>query len=78
LFYGPLSFPIIYGSFMDGDFTLFQWKPYVLPFSWIIPIVMAIILAAMFYKIVEVNTYLKRPTIPEQQSITQEQPSTTL
>ncbi|MFX1352037.1 MAG: hypothetical protein ACFFA1_07450 [Promethearchaeota archaeon] len=78
LFYGPLSFPIIYGSFANGDFTLFQWKPYVLSFTWIVPIVIAIILAVMVYEIVEVNTYLRKTTIPEQQKVGQEQTSTTL
>lgn len=78
LFYGPLSFPVIYGSFTNGDFNLFHWKPYVLPFTWIVPIVIAIILAVMVYEIVEVNTYLQRPSIPEHQNISQEQPATTL
>ncbi|MFX1486576.1 MAG: hypothetical protein ACFFBS_05725 [Promethearchaeota archaeon] len=77
LFYGPLSFPVIYGSFADGDFTLFHWKPYVLPFAWIVPIVMAVILAVMVYEIVEANTYLQRPPVPEQQRISQEQPTAT-
>jgi len=78
VFYGPLSFPITYVPFVGGDFTLFHWKPYVLPFAWIVPIVIAIILAVMVYEIVEVNTYLQRPTIPEQQKVSQEQLSTTL
>lgn len=78
LFYGPLSFPVIYGSFTNGDFNLFHWKPYVLPFTWIVPLVIAIILAVMLYEIVEVNTYLQRPSIPERQNISQEQPATTL
>jgi len=63
LFFGPLEMPI--PMWEDGTFTLFYWKQYLTPHTWIFPLVSAALLIAVAIRIYEIHTELQPPLPPQ-------------
>lgn len=58
-FYGPLSLPVPLWDQPNSSFVLFGWKPYVMMFSWIAPLLVLLVVLSMAIRIFEVTAYLR-------------------
>ncbi len=56
-FYGPLSFPIPFWN--AGQWFLLHWKPYVMFFAWLAPLLILLIIVGMTIQLIQVNVYIQ-------------------